>query len=89
MNGTVRLNEDVVEWRQVDDEIVALDRTANEYIAITGSGALLWPLLLAGATEEALAQALVDRFGVGREVAATDVGRFVADLAARGLLEHR
>ena len=84
---TIRLRDGAVEWREIDGEIVALDRLAGEYVAVTGSGALLWPLLVAGATRDALAGALVGRFDVEPETAAHDVDRFVEKLAARGLLE--
>jgi hypothetical protein len=84
---TIRLRDGAVEWREIDGEIVALDRPAGEYVAVTGSGALLWPLLVAGTTRDALVEALVRRFDVEPETAARDVDRFVETLAARGLLE--
>jgi hypothetical protein len=89
MTETIRLREERVEWREIEGEIVALDREAGAYIAVTGSGAALWPLLLAGTTSEALAEALAGRYDVERAVAARDVERFVDELAARGLLEVR
>ncbi|CAB4934217.1 unannotated protein [freshwater metagenome] len=89
MSGTIRVRGDAVEWRQVDDEIVALDRLAGEYLALTGSGAVLWSLLLEGATEPELTAALLARFDVEQGVAAADVTAFVAGLEARGLLERR
>jgi hypothetical protein len=87
MTETIRLREDAVEWRAVDDEIVALDRGAGEYIAVTGSGAVLWPLLVAGTSRAALTGELSARYDVEHETAARDVDRFVDTLAARGLLE--
>ncbi|MSW84442.1 MAG: PqqD family peptide modification chaperone [Actinobacteria bacterium] len=89
VSGTIRVRGDAVEWRQVDDEIVALDRLAGEYLALTGSGAVLWSLLLEGATEPELTAALLARFDVEQGVAAADVTAFVAGLEARGLLERR
>lgn len=89
MNETVRLRDELIEWREIDGEIVALDRGAGEYLAVTGSGAVLWPLVVAGTTAEALAEALTARFDVERTTAGRDVERFVAALAERGLLEQR
>jgi len=88
MSETIRLRGDAVEWREVDGEIVALDRPAGEYVAVTGSGALLWPLLLAGTTRAALAHTLEERFGLAPGIADGDVDRFVDSLAARGLLDR-
>ncbi len=88
MSGpALRLREQAVEWRELDGEIVALDRPAGEYFAVTGSGALLWPLLLAGTTRPALVDALVERFDVDRARAAGDVDTFVAELERRALLD--
>jgi hypothetical protein len=88
MNETIRLRDELIEWREIDGEIVALDRGAGEYIAVTGSGAALWPLLVAGTTTTALAEALTSRFDVEQATAGEDVERFVQALAARGLLER-
>jgi len=85
---TIRLRDGAVEWREIDGEIVALDRRAGEYVAVTGSGALLWPLLVSGTTRGALAGTLAERYHVEPETAARDVDRFVDTLAARGLLEQ-
>lgn len=89
MTDTIRLRDESIEWRAIDDEIVALDRGAGEYIAVTGSGATLWPLLVAGTSREALAGALTERYGVEPATAERDVDRFVDSLAARGLLEQQ
>jgi hypothetical protein len=85
----IRVRQEAIEWRQVDDEIVALDRHAGEYLALTGSGAVLWPLLVGGATEPQLTDALVARYDVEPGIAAADVAAFVAGLEVRGLLERR
>jgi len=89
MTDMIRLREAALEWRAIDDEIVALDRAAGEYVAVTGSGAALWPLLLAGTSRGALAEELTDRYDVQPATAARDVDRFVDTLSARGLLEPR
>jgi Coenzyme PQQ synthesis protein D (PqqD) len=89
MTETIRLREASIEWRAIDDEIVALDRGAGEYIAVTGSGATLWPLLVAGTSRGALAETLAARFDIEPATAARDVDRFVDTLSARGLLEPR
>lgn len=83
---TVRLVDGAVEWREIDGEIVALDVGAAEYIAVTGSGAALWPYLVAGARRSELVTHLTDRYRVDEATAAADVGSFLEELSARGLV---
>jgi len=85
----LRLVPAAVEWREVNGEIVALDVRAAEYIAVTGSGAGLWPSLAAGATHAELIALLVDRYDVDEATAAADVTAFLEALAARGLVTSR
>jgi hypothetical protein len=85
-DDAVRLRSEGVEWRSVEDEVVVLDGDAGEYIAVTGSGAALWPLLLEGASRAALVDELRSRFDVDEATAARDVESFVSELAERGLL---
>lgn len=89
MTDTIRLLQEAIEWRAIDDEIVALDRAAGEYIAVNGSGAALWPLLVAGTSRDALAGALAERYDIEPAAAERDADRFVEALAARGLVERR
>ncbi|GIJ52283.1 hypothetical protein Val02_91690 [Virgisporangium aliadipatigenens] len=75
-----------VEWRRVDDEVIALDVARREYFAINDSGATLWPLLVEGTTEERLVDALTDRFDVPETIAADGVLAFLSELDGRALL---
>ena len=83
---TLRLRTEELNWRQIDDEIVALDGRDGAYLAITGSGALLWPLLVAGATPGQLVSTLVDSYGIDESRAAADTEVFVSALSDQGLL---
>jgi hypothetical protein len=84
-----RLQKTLLEWRDVDGEIIALDRGHASYLAPNASGALLWRALHTGSTEPALAELLVSEYGLCHEQARADVAVFVADLDRRGLLEAR
>ena len=86
--GTIKLNSDQLEWRDVEGEIVALDLPAREYVSINRTGAAIWPLLVAGATRAQLAEALVGEFGIDTEAAGRDADAFVSQLAARGLVDE-
>lgn len=83
------LEPDAVSWREVDGEVVALDLRAGDYLAINGTGTLLWRALADGASPDGLRQLLTERFGVPDERAAADVAAFTAALEARGLLCSR
>jgi Coenzyme PQQ synthesis protein D (PqqD) len=82
----LRLRAEQLSWRQIDTEIVAVDVTKSTYLSANESGAVLWSLLVDGATRAELATALQDRYGIDRARAETDADAFVAALESRGLL---
>lgn len=77
---------DAIEWREVDGEIVAIDTRTSTYIAANKTAAALWPDLVAGTTIEALADALVERFGIAPTQAAAEIDAFVSALRTQDLL---
>jgi uncharacterized NAD(P)/FAD-binding protein YdhS len=83
----LRLRQHGLEWREVDDEVVALDLDTARYLATNRTGALLWDQLAAGATRETLVARLVETWDLDEARAAADVDAFLAMLADRGLLE--
>jgi len=87
MSELIRLRPDRIEWRQIDEELVALDAATSEYLAINRTGTALWPGLVEGATREQLVERLTASFDVTTEQAAHDVDEFVGKLAQQGLLE--
>jgi hypothetical protein len=86
-NEVLKLKGDGSSWRAMDDEVVVLDTSRSEYLGVNKTGAALWPLLVAGATRDELANALVSTFGVSESRATSDVAAFVAVLAERGMLQ--
>jgi coenzyme PQQ synthesis protein D (PqqD) len=83
---TVSLREHDLDWRDMDDEIVALDPLGAEYLAVHGSGAVLWRLLANSTTRESLVQTLVETYDIDPATAGDDVDEFLATLSDRGLL---
>jgi hypothetical protein len=77
-----------IDWREIDGEIVILDRRQGKYLAVNPSGAVLWPALVEGASEETLVERLVSRYRVDRRRASRDVSAFLDWLGERGLLER-
>jgi hypothetical protein len=83
----LRLQANLLEWREVDGEVIALEHERSVYLAANRSAAILWRALNEGATEERLADLLVETYDLPAERAKADVAAFLADLSARGLIE--
>jgi hypothetical protein len=83
---TLCLRAQDLDWREIDDEIVALDAQGAVYLAVRGSGALLWRLLANSTTRDGLVEVLVERYEVDASRAGDDVDAFLSTLSQRGLL---
>ena len=57
MTTELRLRNDDLAWRTVDDEMIAIDVRDSTYLTANDSGALLWNALAAGTTREELPRA--------------------------------
>ena len=76
-----------IDWREIDGEVVVLDRREGRYLAINPSGTVLWPTLVEGSTEETLVERLATRYRLDRDRAQSDVRAFLDWLRGRSLLE--
>jgi hypothetical protein len=87
-NGTdaLVLNEDALMWREVEDEVIVLDKRTWTYMGINGSGAVLWKEMAQGASTAALVAHLRATYGLDEAAATRDVGAFVQMLRGHGLL---
>lgn len=85
-SGVVRLRPGI-EWRNIADEVVALDLESSAYLSVNDTGSVLWPLVASGTTEERLAEELMARFGLDHEHAHRDVAAFVEQLRSFSLME--
>jgi Coenzyme PQQ synthesis protein D (PqqD) len=83
----LRLRSEGLEWREIEDEVIAIDIRNSSYLSANGSGLVIWRELAAGTTRELLIERLVENFEVETDRAAADVDHFLADLKSRGLLE--
>lgn len=87
MANRIRLRAAGLEWRTIDEEVVALDLPRESYLGVNRAGSKLWAALAEGTTEEELVQALVDEYGLDRAAAERDVAQFLSELREQGLLE--
>jgi hypothetical protein len=85
--GLFKLRADAVDWREVEGEVVVLDRVSSTYLAINATGAALWPALVQGSRAADLVSLLRSEFDVDEQRAEADVRAFVAMLRERDLLE--
>jgi hypothetical protein len=83
----IRLRQEII-WREIDGEVVVLDLEGSAYFTVGRSGRTLWPLVVGGTSVAELANELVERFSLEREVAERDVRSFLDSLGREGLLER-
>jgi hypothetical protein len=88
MAEELRLRSGALEWREIEDEVVAVDTRKSVYIAINHSGAVLWPALATGATREQLVDRLTDFFEIDRGSAEKDIDSFLGLLDEHDLLDR-
>jgi hypothetical protein len=82
----LRLKETDLHWREIDGEIIALEGRGSRYVAANSAGTVLWRALIQGSTRDGLADELVRVYGIERERAVADAGRFIDALTEQGLL---
>jgi len=86
MSERFRLRDNALMWRQIEDEVVVLDERSSQYLAVNKTGAVLWPLLTAGASRDELLARLGREFEVDGATAGRDLDSFLAALAEQRLL---
>jgi Coenzyme PQQ synthesis protein D (PqqD) len=80
----LRLRSDRISWREIDDEVVAVDVATSTYVSANASGKVLWRALADGATHDELVAALTTEFGIDRDRAAAEsTGSWASSLGSR------
>lgn len=74
-------------WREVDGEVIVLDKRSWTYMGINGSGATLWKALEQDATPSELEACLRTEFELDEDIARRDVETFLKMLESHDLLE--
>ena len=72
--------------RELNGEVLLLDLRSSHYFGLTGTGARIWQLIESGHAPESAAATLAREFDGDEALIKEEVGAFVDDLVARGLL---
>lgn len=72
--------------REIHGETVLLDLKTENYFGLGGIGGRIWQLLNEGRSVRDVSVALAAEYDVSEETLATDLERFVGELAAAGLV---
>jgi hypothetical protein len=78
MGNTLGLAKDSLMWREVEDEVIVLDKRTWTYMGINGSGAVLWKKIAEGADAAVLVECLCRTYEIDEQTAARDVDAFLA-----------
>lgn len=78
----------VIETR-LDDELVLAQIDNGTFHSLRSTGLAIWELIDGSRDAESIIDLLAARYGIARERCAADVGRFLDQIAAAGLIEQR
>jgi hypothetical protein len=84
----VRIRNERLTWREIGNELVALDLESSTYFTANSTAALIIRLLADGAEQADLVDAVRAEFAVPAETAEADVAAFLATLDEHGLLDR-
>jgi Coenzyme PQQ synthesis protein D (PqqD) len=83
-----RLRDSAISWRDVEQEVVALDLESGVYFSLIGSARTIWLALSGGSSLDDVSALLVTNYGIEPGRAVSDVMAFFADLEKRGFIEQ-
>jgi hypothetical protein len=86
LGSSFRVNEPQVTAKVMDGEAVIIHLGTGVYYSMDGVGCMVWESIAAGGDTDAIAASLAERYGIGRDDAAADIGRLVDELVAQELV---
>jgi hypothetical protein len=84
---TIKLRSEGLTWQEIDGELVILDLKNSVYLTTNAAGAVITKLLTEERTVDQLSEALVDEFGIEKDLARRDIEAFVKQLKEKRLLD--
>jgi hypothetical protein len=85
MSDIVKLRPGV-EWRNVEEQILALDTSSSTFFNTNRAGAMLWSALSEGSTRDKLVETLIAEYKIDSATARRDVEAYLNVLAKHDLL---
>jgi hypothetical protein len=83
-----QLDPERVVWREVDNEIVAVDLVNATYLSANPAAGVLWPLLAAGATPDEMVATILAEFDANEAQVRQDVMAFLQALVGDRLVHE-
>lgn len=80
------INQDL-SWRDVNDELVALNSVTGEYHVFNAVGRLIWLAVAQGKIEEEIIAEITNEFDVSVEEATIDMQNYFEDMTDRKLFK--
>ena len=74
-------------WRNIDEELIALNLSTGEYHTFNDVGRTIWLSIAEGEGVEGAAAAVVNEYDIDVETAKADVRQFIELLGNKGLLK--
>jgi hypothetical protein len=84
--GQINIGEDVL-FQQLEDEVVLLNMSSQQYYSLNEVGSRMWELLMELHEPNAVVDRLHQIYDVDKDVLRADLDRLVADLNGAGLLK--
>src|SRR4051812_18553114 len=83
------LNKPPVVGEVIDGEVMVINLDTGVYYSITGAGAAVWPMLVAGASGQEISDRVARHYGASAASVERDLGIFIARLADEAILRPR
>lgn len=82
----LRINSENVVHETVDGEVIAIDLSSGSYYSLAGCGPAIWALLLTGAAETEICDALASEFEAEQDLIRSEVAALLVELQEAGLV---
>ncbi len=73
---------------QIDDEVVLMDLASGDFFSLDGTSLAIWRMIDGSRDEAQIVSAIAKEYGVEAAQVAADVGAFLSDLGALGLIDR-
>lgn len=83
------LNQPPVVGEVIDGEVMVINLDTGVYYSVTGAGAVVWPMLVGGATLLEISDRVGRHYGADAASVERDLGVFIARLADEAILRPR